>query len=127
MIASKDELDDNVSKYMILIIEWIQQDIIHYKELEELKTANDSNAVEEFDRFMNTFENDRNAINRIIVSSSTSKDDEPDDLIEIDDYENEIKYNKKKNDADMREMSNNEYDEKNSENSENNKIIMISN
>jgi len=92
-----------------------------------LKTANDSNAVEEFDRFMNTFENDRNAINRIIVSSSTSKDDEPDDLIEIDDYENEIKYNKKKNDADMREMSNNEYDEKNSENSENNKIIMISN
>lgn len=127
MIASKDELDDNVSKYMILIIEWIQQDIIHYKELEELKTANDSNAVEKFDRFMNTFENDRNAINRIIVSSSTSKDDEPDDLIEIDDYENEIKYNKKKNDADMREMSNNEYDEKNSENSENNKIIMISN
>lgn len=37
MITLRDEISENIIKYMIFIIKHIQQQILHYKELENLK------------------------------------------------------------------------------------------
>jgi translation initiation factor 2 alpha subunit (eIF-2alpha) len=99
----------NMFKYMISIIEIIQQRILHHEELDELKAAENSDAVNEFDKFMNTFSSDKNAINREIFNSLTLTDDKLKNLIEINDDEIEMKYSKIENDA---KMTKNEYEKK---------------
>jgi len=47
---------------MISTIELIQQHILHHEELNELKMTNDSNAIQEFNKFMSAFSNEKNAI-----------------------------------------------------------------
>ncbi len=47
-------------KYMILIIEIIQQRILHHEELEDLKAADDSDVINEFNKFMNAFSSEKN-------------------------------------------------------------------
>jgi hypothetical protein len=116
----------NMFKYMISIIEIIQQRILHHEELDELKAAENSDAVNEFDKFMNTFSSDKNAINHEILNSLISTDDELKNLIEIDDDEIEIKYSKIENDA---KMTKNEYEKKKKKkkkDEENHEIITIS-
>jgi len=120
----------NMFKYMISIIEIIQQRIFHHEEFDELKAAENSDAVNEFDKFMNTFSSDKNAINREIFNSLTSTDDELKDLIEIDDNEIEVKYSKVEDDA---KMTKDEYEKKKKkkkkkkgEDEENHEIITIS-
>jgi len=72
---------------MIPIIEIIQQRILHHEELDELKAAEDSDVVNEFDKFMSTFSSDKNAGNREILNSLTSANNELKDLIKVDDNE----------------------------------------
>ncbi len=91
---------------MISIIELIQQRILHHEELNELKMMNDSNVIQEFNKFMNTFLNEKNAINRKIVNSLDSSNDESDDIIEIDDDDKKMKFSKRNDDADMIENEN---------------------
>ena len=96
---------------MISTIELIQQRILHHEELNELKMMNDSDVIQEFNKFMSAFSNEKNAIDRKIVNSLDSSDDESDDIIEIDDDDKKMKFSKRKNDANMIENEN-EYEKK---------------
>jgi len=99
---------------------------LRHEKLNELKAAENSDAINEFNKFMNTFSNDKNAINYEIFNSLISTDDELKNLIEIDDDKIEMKYNKIENDA---KMMKNEYEKKKKkkkEDEENHEIIMIS-
>ncbi len=101
----------NILKYIISIIELIQQRILHYEELNDLKTMNDSDVIQEFDKFMSTFLSKKNMIDRKIVKLLDSINDQFDDIIEIDYDDKKMKFSKKNDDADMIENKN-EYDEK---------------
>ncbi len=101
----------NISKYMIFIIELIQQQILHHEELNDLKTMNDSDVIQEFDKFISAFSSEKNAIDRKIVKSLDSTDNQSDDIIEIDDDDKNMKFSKRDDDADIIENEN-EYDEK---------------
>jgi len=99
---------------------------LHHKELNELKAAKNSDAVNEFNKFMNTFSSNKNAINCKIFNSLILIDNELKNFLEINDDEIEMKYSKIKNDA---KMMKNEYEKKKKKkekNEENHKIIMIS-
>ncbi len=96
---------------MISIIELIQQQILHHEELNDLKTTNDSDVIQEFDKFMSTFSSEKNAVDRKIVKSLDSTDDQSDDIIEIDDNDKKMKFSKRDDDADIIENEN-EYDKK---------------
>jgi len=65
----------NISKYIIFIIELIQQQILHHKKLNDLKIMNNSNIIQEFNKFMNAFLSEKNAINKKIVKSLDLTDD----------------------------------------------------
>jgi len=58
---------------------------LHHEELDELKATENSDAINEFNKFMNTFSSNKNAINCKIFNSLTLTDDELKNLIEIDD------------------------------------------
>jgi len=77
-------LSENVIKYIISIIEIIQQRILYYKEFNKLKKAHDSNTINEFEKFKNTFANNKNAADREISNFLKSTDNNAKDLIEID-------------------------------------------
>ncbi len=115
----------NMSRYMISTIELIQQRILHHEELNELKTTNDSDVIQEFNKFMSAFLNEKNAIDRKIVNSLDSSDDESDDIIEIDDNDKKMKFSKRNDDADMIENEN-EYEKKYEKKKKNDEIIVIS-
>jgi len=100
-----------MSRYMISTIELIQQRILHHEELNELKTTNNSDVIQEFDKFMSAFSNEKNAIDRKIVNSLDSSNDKSDDIIEIDDDGKKVKFSKRNDDADMIENEN-EYEKK---------------
>jgi len=101
----------NISKYMISIIKLIQQQILHHEELNNFKMMNDSDVIQEFDKFMSAFLSEKNTIDKKIVKSLDSTDDQSDDIIEIDDDDKKMKFSKRNDDADMIENKN-EYDEK---------------
>ncbi len=120
---------------MISIIELIQQRILNHEELNELKMMNDSNVIQEFNKFMNTFLNEKNAIDRKIVNSLDSSNDESDDIIEIDDDDKKMKFSKRNDDADMIENENEyknkykykkKYEKKKKKKKKNDEIIVIS-
>jgi len=123
-----------MSRYMISTIELIQQRILHHEELNELKTMNDSNVIQEFNKFMNAFSNEKNAIDQKIVNSLDSSNNESDNIIEINDDDKKMKFSKRNDDADMIENENeykNEYKKKyekkkKKKKKKNDKIIMIS-
>ncbi len=77
-------MSENVIKYIISIIEIIQQRILYYKEFNKLKKAHDSNTINEFEKFKNTFANNKNAADREISNFLKSTDNNAKDLIEID-------------------------------------------
>ncbi len=98
---------------MISTIELIQQRILHHEKLNELKMTNDSNVIQEFNKFMSAFSNEKNAIDQKIVNSLDSSNDESDDIIEIDDDDKKVKFSKRNDDANMIENENeykNEYE-----------------
>lgn len=123
--------------YMISIIERIQQRILHHEELKNLKIVDDSNAAEEFERFMSAFVNARNVADRLILNPLTTDDNDSNDLVEVNEDEYERTYSKENDDAEMMEETNEENenekkkDEKNEkkdeEKEENHEIIKISN
>ena len=120
-----------MSRYMIFTIELIQQRILHHEELNELKMMNDSDVIQEFNKFMSAFSNEKNAINQKIVNSLNSSNDEFDDIIEIDDDDKKMKFSKRNDDANMIENENKykkkckkKYKKKKKKNDE---IIVISN
>jgi len=126
-----------MSRYMISTIELIQQRILHHEELNELKTMNDSDVIQEFNKFMNAFSNEKNTVDRKIVNSLDSSDDESDDIIEIDDNDKKMKFSKRNDDADMIENENEyekkykkkykkKYEKKKKKKKKNNEIIVIS-
>jgi len=126
-----------MSRYIISTIELIQQRILHHEELNELKTTNDSDVIQEFDKFMSAFSNEKNAIDRKIVNSLDSSNDESDDIIEIDDDGKKVKFSKRNDDADMIENENEyekkyekkykkKYEEKYEKKKKNDEIIVIS-
>lgn len=88
-------------KYMIPIIQIIQQRILHHEELDELKAALDSNAINEFGKFIDIFASDKNVADRKILNSLSSIDDESKDLIEVDNDGIGVKYEKVEDDAKM--------------------------
>ena len=117
---------------MISTIELIQQRILHHEELNELKAMNDSDVVQEFNKFMSAFSNEKNAIDRKIVNSLDSSNDEFDDIIEIDDDGKKMKFSKRNDDADMIENENEykkkykkKYEKKKKKKKKNDEIIMI--
>ena len=104
-----------MSRYMISTIELIQQRILHHEKLNELKMMNDSDVIQEFNKFMSAFLNKKNAINQKIVNSLDLSNDESDDIIEIDDDDKKMKFSKRNDDANMIENENeykNEYKKK---------------
>jgi len=123
-----------MSRYMISTIELIQQRILHHEELNELKTMNDSNVIQEFNKFMNAFSNEKNAIDQKIVNSLDSSNNESDNIIEINDDDKKMKFSKRNDDADMIENENeykNKYKKKyekkkKKKKKKNDEIIMIS-
>jgi len=114
-----------MSRYMISTIELIQQRILHHEELNELKAINDSDVIQEFNKFMSAFSNEKNAVDRKIVNSLNSSDDESDDIIEINDDGKKMKFSKRDNDADMIKNEN-EYEKKYKKKKKKNEIIVIS-
>ncbi len=116
----------NILKYMIFIIELIQQWILHHEELNDLKTMNDSDVIQEFNKFMSAFLSEKNAIDRKIVKSLDSTDDQFDDIIEIDDDDKKMKFSKRDDDADMIENKNKYDKKKKNEKKKNSEIIVIS-
>jgi len=75
--------------------------------------TNDSNVIQEFNKFMSAFSNEKNAIDQKIVNSLDSSNDESDDIIEIDDDDKKVKFSKRNDDANMIENENeykNEYE-----------------
>ena len=94
---------------MIFTIKLIQQRILHHEELNELKMMNDSDVIQEFNKFISAFSNEKNAIDRKIVNSLDSSDDESDNIIEIDNDDKKVKFSKRNDDADIIE---NEYEYK---------------
>ena len=72
---------------------------MHHEELNELKVAQDSNVVNEFDKFVSTFSNDKNVANREILNSLNSINNEFKNLIKVNDNKIKIKYEKVKNNA----------------------------
>ncbi len=95
---------------MISTIELIQQRILHYEELNELKAINDLDVIQEFEKFLSAFSNEKNAMKRKIANLTASSDNLSDDIIEINDNDKKIKFSKTKNDV---EMMKNEYEKKN--------------
>ena len=110
---------------MISTIELIQQRILHHEELNELKTTNDSDVIQKFNKFMSAFSNEKNAIDRKIVNSLDLSNDESDDIIEIDNNDKKVKFSKRDDDADMIENEN-EYEKKYEKKKKNDEIIVIS-
>lgn len=114
---------------MISIVEIIQQRILHHEGLNELKATHDPNAINEFEKFKSTFASEKNATNCEILNSLESTNDELEDLIEINDNEVEVKWQKTKNDTKMinDEYKNIEYeDNKNKNKNEvNHEIVVI--
>jgi len=122
-----------MSRYMISTIELIQQRILHHEELNELKAMNDSDVIQEFDKFMSAFSNEKNAVDRKIVNSLDSSDDESDNIIEIDDDGKKVKFSKRNDDADMIENEKKykkkykkKYEKKKKKKKKNDEIIVIS-
>jgi len=86
---------------------------------------------------MSAFSNEKNAIDRKIVNSLDSSNDESDDIIEIDDDGKKVKFSKRNDDADMIENENEyekkyekkykkKYEEKYEKKKKNDEIIVIS-
>jgi len=118
-----------MSRYMISTIELIQQHILHHEELNELKMTNDSNIIQEFNKFMSVFSNEKNAIDWKIVNSLDSSNDESDDIIKIDDDDKKMKFSKRNDDANMIENENEykkKYEKKYEKKKKNDEIIVIS-
>jgi len=90
-----------MSRYIISTIELIQQRILHHEELNELKMMNDSDVIQEFNKFMSAFSNEKNAIDQKIVNSLNLSNDESDNIIEIDDDDKKMKFSKRNDDANM--------------------------
>jgi len=72
---------------------------LHHEELNELKVAQDSNVINEFDKFVSTFSSDKNVANRKIFNSLNSIDNELKNLIKVNNNEIKVKYEKVENDA----------------------------
>ena len=72
---------------------------------------NDSDVIQEFNKFMSAFLSEKNAIDRKIVKSLDSTDDQSDNIIEIDNDDKKMKFSKRDDDADMIENEN-KYNEK---------------
>jgi len=88
-------------------------------------------------KFMSAFLNEKNAIDRKIVNSLNSSNDESDNIIEIDDDDKKIKFSKRDDDADMIENKNKykkkykkkyekKYEKKKKKKKKNDEIIVIS-
>jgi len=102
---------------------------LHHEELDELKVAQDSNAITEFDKFVSTFVSDKNVANRKIFNFFNSINDELKNLIKMNNDRTKIKYKKVEDNV---EIIKNEYKESKYEDEENNnenevkhKIIML--
>jgi len=87
---------------------------------------NDSDVIQEFNKFMSAFLSEKNAIDRKIVKSLDSTDDQFDDIIEIDDDDKKMKFSKRDDDADMIENKNKYDKKKKNEKKKNSEIIVIS-
>jgi len=77
-------LSENIIKYIISIIEIIQQRILYYKEFNKLKTTHNSNTINEFEKFKDTFASNKNVANREISNFLKSTNNNFEDLIKID-------------------------------------------
>ncbi len=123
-----------MSRYMISTIQLIQQRILYHEKLNELKMMNDSDVIQEFNKFISAFLNEKNAIDWKIVNSLDSSNDESDDIIKIDDDDKKMKFSKRDDDADMIKNENeykNKYKKKykkkkKKKKNNNNEIIVIS-
>ena len=80
---------------MIFIIEMIEQRILHYENLQNLKNVDVANSLKKFIIFVEKHVESQNAKNRQILNSM--KKNERNEIIEIDDERNEIKYIAQKN------------------------------
>lgn len=102
---------------MMLIIQMIQQRIIHHEEMINLKTIENSAVDKKFEKFVNTFNDDHNVADRYIRHALTSKKKELNNIIKMNEKQIEIVYRQTNDDERMKD---NQYDEKN-EKSEKNK------
>jgi len=84
-------LSENVIKYIISIIEIIQQRILHYKRFNKLKKTYNLDAINEFKRFKGTFANNKNVANRKIFNSLKSTNNDSKNLIKINNNKEKIK------------------------------------
>jgi len=84
-------LSKNIIKYIISIIEIIQQRILHHEGFNELKTTHNLNVVNEFKKFKDTFASNKNIANREISNSLKSTNKNSNDLIKIDNNKVKIK------------------------------------
>ena len=90
---------------MIFIIEMIEQRILHYENLQNLKNIDVANSLKKFIIFVEKYVEFQNAKNRQILNFM--KKDKRNEIIKIDDEKNEIKYIVQEN---IKKKEINEYD-----------------
>ena len=88
---------------MIFIIEIIEQRILHYENLQNLKNIDVANSLKKFINFVEKYAEFQNAKNRQILNFM--KKNKKNEIIKIDDKKNEIKYIAQKNMKKKKSMS----------------------
>jgi len=84
-------LSENVTKYIISIIEIIQQHILYYRKFNKLKKAHNLDAINKFERFKDTFASNKNVVDRKISNSLKSTNNNFEDLIKINNNREKIR------------------------------------
>jgi septal ring factor EnvC (AmiA/AmiB activator) len=128
----KFNFEKELSKFMMLIIQIIQQRILHYDELKKLKMINDVNFMTAFENFATQFIILNNVKERQILNLLQAINENSNDLIIVNDNDAKTRHKTKKNEN---ELKNDDYEHiDSSENEEKsmqkvemkNKIIVLS-
>ena len=86
---------------MILTINLIQQRILHYDDIDEVKLTSFQNSMKELKKFAEKFASAKNAKNaKIKMTWNNFSDDDDDDFMKINENEKILRKFKKKNDFD---------------------------
>jgi len=89
-----------------------------------LKATHNSNAINEFKKFKDTFANKKNVANREILNSLQSTNNDFENLIKIDDNKVKIKWQKTKNNVEILndKYKDTKYENNNNDNKNKNKV-----
>jgi len=91
-IDDKFNIDKSFSTFMKSIVKIIQQRVIHYNNLNDLKRANDVDSFKLYSSFVKEFASTKNAKKKKISNSIDVKIENFDDVVKENDNNQEIRY-----------------------------------